>query len=51
MFEAILLLLLLGVIVWFILARGGNQRSHRSTFIDLATELKPAKKPGRKHLF
>jgi len=48
MFEATLLLTLLGVVVRVLMARGKSMSTRRSTFISLSPELKPAKKVGRK---
>jgi hypothetical protein len=50
MFEAIILLTLLGVVLWVIVARGKATTARRPNFISLAPELKPAKKTGRKRL-
>ena len=52
MFEAIILLTLLGVIFWFILSKEKTPSTHRATFIDLTAELRPpAKKTRRKKPF
>jgi hypothetical protein len=52
MFEAIILLTLLGVIFWFILSKERTPSTRRATFIDLTAELRPpTKKTGRKSLF
>jgi len=45
MFEATILLTLLGVIFWFILSKERTPSARRATFIDLTAELKP---PGKK---
>jgi hypothetical protein len=51
MFEAIILLTLMGVIFWFILSRGKAYSTRRASFIDLTAELRPpAKKTGRRNL-
>ena len=51
MFEAIILLTLLGVIFWFILSKERTPSTRRATFIDLPAELRPpAKKTRRKKL-
>jgi hypothetical protein len=49
MFEAIILLALLGVILLFIVTGDQKNRIRKVYFIDLSTELKPAtKKSSRK---
>lgn len=48
MFESLLLLALAGIVVWVIVAQGCNIKIRRGTFINLATELKPLGKHGRK---
>ena len=47
MFEAALLLALLGVILWFVLSRERENPVRRASFIDLSAELKPASKKSR----
>ena len=47
MFESLLLLALAGIVVWVIVAQGCTIKSRRATFINLATELKPADKRGK----
>jgi hypothetical protein len=44
MFEAAILLALLGVIFWFILAKERTSPTRRATFIDLSAELRPPAK-------
>ncbi len=49
MFEATLLLTLLGVIFWFILSKEGTISTPGKSFIDLTAELRPPdKKTERK---
>gem|GEM_PF-6805406 len=48
MFEATILLTLLGVVLWVIMARGKSTSARRPTLISLSSELKPAKKVNRK---
>jgi hypothetical protein len=51
MFEATILLALLGLMLWFIMARGQTRPVRRAFFINLSAELKPpAKKPGKGRL-
>jgi len=50
MFEATMLLALLGVVLRVIMARGKTTTASRPTFISLSPELKPAKKISRKRL-
>jgi len=51
MFEATLLIALLGLVLWLIMAKGQTRPVRRTFFINLSAELKPpAKKPG-KHRF
>ena len=51
MFEAIILLVLLGLVFWFIVAKEQATTAQRTYFIDLAAELKPsAKKAGKGRL-
>lgn len=51
MFEATILLVMLGLILWFILAKEQTYSARRASFIDLSIELKPAaKKPGKGQL-
>ena len=49
MYEVTMLLALLGIALWIVAARS-KTTSARLTFINLAPELKPAKKISRKHL-
>jgi hypothetical protein len=48
MFEAIILLVLLGLILWFILAEEQATSAQRTYFIDLSAELKPSAKKACK---
>jgi hypothetical protein len=48
MFEAAILLTLLGLILWFILAKGRAPSTRRATFIDLSAELRPPTKKSVK---
>ena len=49
MFEAIILLVLLGLILWFIVAKEQNTSAQKSYFIDLVAELKPSiRKAGKR---
>lgn len=51
MFEAIMLLVLLGLILWFIVAKEQTTSAQRIYFIDLSAELKPpTKKVGKGRL-
>lgn len=51
MFEATILLSLLGVIFWFILSKEKTTSTPGTTFIDLTAELRPPdRKTDRKHL-
>ena len=49
MYEATILLTLLSVVLRVIKARGKSTTARRSTFINLSSELKPAKKVNGKH--
>jgi hypothetical protein len=51
MFEAIILLVLLGLILWFILAKEQTYSTRKASFIDLSVELKPAVKKSIKGRF
>jgi hypothetical protein len=51
MFEAIILLVLLGLILWFILAEEQTPSAQKSYFIDLTAELKPSTKRTGKGRF
>ncbi len=48
MFEAIILLVLLGLILWFILAEEQATSAQRTYFIGLSAELKPSAKKACK---
>ncbi len=48
MFEAMILLVLLGLVFWFILAKEQTYSARKVSFIDLAAELKPATKRSAK---
>ena len=50
MFEAALLLSMLGVVVRVIMARGKTRKPSRPALISLSPELKPARKISGKHL-
>jgi hypothetical protein len=42
MFEAVILLILLGVILLYIVTGEGRQARRRTTFINLSVELRPS---------
>jgi len=48
MFEATILLVLLGLILWVILAKEQTGSVRRASFIDLSAELKPAARKSNK---
>ncbi len=48
MFEATILLILLGLVFWFILAKEQTHSSRKVSFTDLAAELKPTTKKSVK---
>lgn len=51
MFEAVILLALLGLIIWFIIAREAQSPVRRNPFIELSAELRPpARKSGKGRL-
>lgn len=48
MFEATILLTLLGLIIWFTLSKGQSSSTQRTYFINLTAELKPPAKKADK---
>ena len=51
MFEAAILLVLLGLILWFILAKEQTNTAQRSSFINLSAELKPPREKQVRSVF